>query len=126
MIEDIRFAHNPPSVVRDMVTLLTIPPRTKLRRLTLRVTLDETKRRGDNTMRCVFATELKVDIDTTDDALKKAFLDLILSKAREAYGVAGMLAKGSPIMVVSMTTREGKEIIPLFDAPVRDEDDDGE
>ena len=77
-------------------------------------------------MRCVFQTEMKVDIDTSDDALKKAFIDLVLMKAKEAYGVAGMLAKGSPIMIVSFISRDGKEIIPLFDAPIRDEEDDGE
>ena len=75
-------------------------------------------------MRCLFAMELKVDIDTTDDPLRKAFIDLVMLKAREVYGVAGMLAKTAPMMQVSMTTRNGKEVIPMFAAPVRDGDDD--
>ena len=110
-----------------MVRLLHVPPRSYPRkpvRLELNVTLDETKRRGVSEMRCVFQTELKIDIDTTDDALRKAFIDLVLLKAREVYGVAGMLAKGQPVVTCSVIDRNGREKLPLFDQPVRDETDD--
>ena len=118
---------NPPSTQQSMVTLLHVPPRSFRRRparLELTVTLNETKTRGANTMRVVFQTELKVDIDTTDDSLRKAFIDLILLKAREVYGVAGMLAKGTPVMQVFVIDRDGKQPIPLFAGAVRDEDDE--
>ena len=117
---------NPPYSESRMVKLLHVPPhsfRRRPMRLELTVTLDETKRRGVDTMRVVFQTELKIDIDTTDDPLRKAFIDLILAKAREVYGVAGMLAKGQPVMTCSVVDRNGKEVLPLFGAP-RDEDDD--
>lgn len=106
-----------------VVKLLDIAPRKALARLTLRVTLSETKQK-DKTMRCVFETQLKVDIDTTNDKLRKAFIDLVLLKAREAYGVAGMLAKGTPVIQVAMISRDGREDIPLFEAAARDVDED--
>lgn len=113
------------TTTRDLIKLMHIPHRSmRMRRMEFTVTLDETKRRGEADMRCVFQTELKVDIDTTDDALRKAFIDLVLMKAREVYGVAGMLAKTAPSMQVSCMSRNGKEVIPMFDAPLQDADDD--
>ena len=75
-------------------------------------------------MRCVFTTELKVDIDTSDDPLRKAFIDFVLAKAREVYGSAAMLAKTAPVMSVSITSREGRQVLPVFGAPIRDMDED--
>lgn len=126
---DSEFGLNPPSSESRMVNLLYIPPRSYRRkpvRLELIVTLDETKQRGADSMRCVFKTELKVDIDTTDDALRKAFIDLVLVKAREVYGVAGMLAKGTPVMQVTVIDRSGEHAVPLFAGVAADEPDSGE
>ena len=123
---DSAFDLNPPSSESRMVKLLHIPRRSRLKRLELTVTLEETKRRGVNDMRCVFETQLKIDIDTTDDALRKAFIDLVMLKAREVYGVAGMLAKGTPVMQVSIIDHNGREKLPLFGAPIKDEDDSSE
>jgi hypothetical protein len=109
--------------------LLKIPPRHQARRLALTVHLSETLTRfeGKETMRVNFQTELKVDIDTTDDALRKAFIDLVLAKAREVYGVAGMLAKGQPIVTCSVVdTMHGKEQLPLFSNATIDEDSDSD
>ena len=75
-------------------------------------------------MRCLFKTELHVDLDATDDALRKAFIDLVLRSAREVYGTAAMLAKGTPIMKVSVSDRHGEQVVPMFAAPVRDTSDD--
>jgi hypothetical protein len=90
------------------------------------VTLHETfsRFRGKETMRVNFTTELKVDVDTTDDALRKVLIDFVLAKAREVYGSAAMLAKTPPVMSVSITSREGKQVLPVFGAPVRDTDED--
>jgi hypothetical protein len=116
---------NPPSSIRSVIKLMHIPHRSaRMRRLELTVSLDETKRRGENTMRCVFTTELKVDIDTSDDPLRKAFIDFVLAKAREVYGSAAMLAKTPPVMSVSITSREGRQVLPVFGAPIRDTDED--
>lgn len=116
---------NPPSMRRDVVKLMHIPHRSRrMKRLEFTVTLDETKRKGEPNMRCLFTTELKVDIDATDDALRKAFIDLVLKSAREVYGIAGMLAKGSPMMAVKVTDRHGEQTLPMFAAPVQDIDDD--
>lgn len=75
-------------------------------------------------MRCQFNVSLCVDIDATDDKLRKAFLDLITQRAREMYGVAGMLAKDAPEVQVSVTDRDGKMIIPLFEGALVDHDED--
>lgn len=108
------------------VTLFNIPRRARHPHFTLRVTLDE--HHGSNTegtyMRCLFNTQIAVDIDTEDDALRKAFIDLIVLKARELSGVATMLSKGAPKIEVSMVNRDGKTIIPLFAGATRDESDD--
>lgn len=107
----------------SMVKLIDIPPRANNRRLTLRVTLSETKQK-DNTMRVVFQTDLKVDLDSTDDKLRKAFIDLVTLKAREAFGVAGVLARGTPVVQVAVIDRNGREDIPLFEEAARDRDED--
>lgn len=75
-------------------------------------------------MRCVFETQLKVDIASHDDKLRKAFIDLVTAKAREVFGVAGMLAKEPPVMEVSVISTNGKEKIPLFAGAAQDNDDD--
>ena len=76
-------------------------------------------------MRCVFTMELKADLNSNDDKLRKAFIDLVAAKAREVFGIAGMLAKTPPMIEVSMVTNAGKEVIPLFEGATVD-DDDGE
>lgn len=113
-------------VLSTVPYLLSIPPRSGNRRLAMTVHLSETLStfKGESTMRCVFTTELKVDIDTTDDALRKVFIDFVVAKAREVYGSAAMLAKTPPVMAVSITSREGKQVLPVFGAPIRDIDED--
>jgi hypothetical protein len=98
----------------------------RLRRLAIEVTLSETLSsiRGDQ-MRCVFETRLSVDIDVNDDALKKAFIDMVTQTARNMYGPTVMLAKNAPTISVSMATRSGKQDIPLFEV-VTQESDDGD
>ena len=112
-----------------VVKLMHIPSRSKnKKRLEIKVTLDEgvASLKKGSPMRCNFVTELKIDIDTHDEDLRKAFIDLILGKAREAYGVAGMLAKNTPIVTCSVIDKDGKQALPLF-GPVRvDDDDSGE
>ena len=68
-------------------------------------------------MRCVFQIELKVDIDASDDKLRAVFIDFVKQKARDLYGPAAMLAKSSPVVALSETSREGKRTLPLFDTP---------
>jgi hypothetical protein len=66
-------------------------------------------------MRCTFNIELRVDINSTDDALRKAFIDMMLMKARELYGPAAMLAKTTPLISASIiSATDGKVELPLF------------
>jgi hypothetical protein len=67
-------------------------------------------------MRCVFTTEIKVDIDMDDDEQRAAFIQLVTEAARNVYGPAAMIAKKSPTITITQTSREGKENIPLFDS----------
>ena len=75
-------------------------------------------------MQCAFNIKLGVDIDATDDPLRKAFIDLVTQRAREMFGVAGMLAKGTPTIEMSVTDRDGKTVIPLFEGALVDYDED--
>ena len=116
--------YDPPSTVRDVVKLLDIPPRAQARRIALTVTLDETKQRGKDTMRCLFETKLAVDIDVNDDKLRLAFIEMVTQTARAMYGPTVMLAKNAPTISVSMTTRSGKQDIPLFETITQESEDD--
>jgi hypothetical protein len=68
------------------------------------------------TIRTVFTIELKLDVDANDDERRKAFIDLALKAGEQLYGVSAMLAKKSPTVTVSQSSREGKEFYPLFGA----------
>ena len=65
-------------------------------------------------MRCNFETRLSVDIDVNDDALRAAFIEMVLQAARAMYGPTVMLAKNAPTISVSMSSRQGKVDLPLF------------
>lgn len=82
------------------------------------VQLNETKLRGTNDMRLVFNTSVTVDVSANDDELRKAFIDLIAMKAREVYGPAAMLAKGSPIIKITETSRDGMVDIDMMTGKV--------
>jgi hypothetical protein len=76
--------------------------------LELRVELSETlsRFRGTETMRLVFNTTLTVDVPPYDDALRKAFIDLIVQSARQVYGPAAMLARGKPTIKLTESSRD--------------------
>jgi hypothetical protein len=66
-------------------------------------------------MRNTFNIELKVDILSTDDGRKEAFVDLVLTAARMIYGQAAMLAgKRAPEMKVYSIGMDGKEYHDIF------------
>ena len=109
-----------------LTRLLHIPHRSmKARRYELTVDLSETRSsiKGDK-MRCNFETRLSVDIDVNDDALRAAFIEMVLQAARAMYGPTVMLAKNAPTISVSMSSRQGKVDLPLF--TVTQESDDEE
>jgi hypothetical protein len=100
----------------------------RLRRIAIEATLSETLSsiRGD-TMRCAFEIKLGVDIDVNDDKLRLAFIDMVKQTARNMYGPTVMLAKNAPTISVSLTTRSGKQDIPLFvDAQASEDDDESD
>ena len=74
-------------------------------------------------MRCLFAMELKVDIDTTDDPLRKAFIDLVLLKAREVYGLP-VCWRRLPHDAGQHDHTQGQRGDPGVRRAVRDGDDD--
>lgn len=65
-------------------------------------------------MRCVFTTTLSVDIDADDDALRAAFIELVTQSARGMYVPASMMSKRPPELGASITSRRGKENIPVI------------
>ena len=69
---------------------------------------------GESFMRLVFQTTLTVDIGANDDAARAAFTELVKQAARQVYGPSAMIAKGSPKMQLTLSSREGKAEIPLF------------
>lgn len=75
-------------------------------------------------MRCLFETKLAVDIDVNDDKLRLAFIEMVTQTARAMYGPTVMLAKNAPTISVSMTTRSGKQDIPLFETITQESEDD--
>jgi hypothetical protein len=77
-----------------------------------------------NTMRCVFETKLSVDIDVNDDKLRKAFIEMVTQAARNMYGPTVMLAKSTPTISISMTSRNGKVDIPLLETVTQESDND--
>jgi len=78
-------------------------------------------------MRCAFEIKLGVDIDVNDDKLRLAFIDMVKQTARNMYGPTVMLAKNAPTISVSLTTRSGKQDIPLFvDAQASEDDDESD
>jgi hypothetical protein len=77
------------------------------------VTLDG-KTFGEKVMRSVFQIEIKVDIDSTDDERRAAFMRLVTEAAQSLYGTAAMLAKKPPIININTTDRSGKTEIPLL------------
>jgi hypothetical protein len=108
-------------LIPDMYELLNSPARSNARRLAMTVWLDQTN--NGETMRCVFTTTISVDIDISDDKLRKAFLDLVTSSAKNVLPLAGMLARGKPTVTVVETTREGKRDIDLFASAQADSED---
>jgi hypothetical protein len=106
--------------------LLHIPHRSmRHRRYELSVELTETRMKGEK-MRCVFETKLAVDIDVNDDKLRLAFIEMVTQTARNMYGPTVMLAKNAPVISLSMTTRSGKQDIPLFPENVTQESEDAD
>lgn len=79
-------------------------------------------------MRLVFNTELKVEVDPTNDKLRETFIKLVSQAAEQVYGSATMLSrKTPPTITLHQTSREGKKQIPLFGMKLdedEDEDDD--
>jgi hypothetical protein len=72
------------------------------------------KEKGNYIMRTVFTIELKADIDMTDDARRKVFIDLVLEASRQIYGQATMVARNAPAITVSAVSRQGKESFNVF------------
>jgi hypothetical protein len=70
---------------------------------------------GDVLMRLVFSTTLTVDVSPNDNAIRKAFHDLITNAARQAYGPACMLAKSTPAISIMETSRDGSRNLDLFE-----------
>lgn len=67
-------------------------------------------------MRLVFNTTLTVDVSPNDDELRKAFIELVTTAARQVYGPAAMLAKSRPILKITETGRQGgMRELPLFE-----------
>ena len=71
--------------------------------------------RGTTTMRLVFNTTLTVDVPPNDDALRRAFIELVTQSARTVYGPAAMLAKSKPIFKLTITDRSGMADLPMFE-----------
>ena len=69
-------------------------------------------------MRCVYNTTLTIDLPAHDDELRRAFIQLVTEKAREAYPIAAMLAKSKPIVKITETSRDGMVDIDMFDGAV--------
>ena len=82
----------------------------------LHVELHEThsRFRGTEEMRLVFNTTLTVDVSPNDDELRRAFIELVTSSARQIYGPAAMLAKSKPIIKITETSREGMREVDMF------------
>ena len=70
--------------VKRMVQLYSMPnPHlASQRRLNITMHLNETKLRGTDNMRLVFNTTLTVDVASHDDELRKAFIELVSTSAR--------------------------------------------
>lgn len=75
-------------------------------------------------MRIVFNTELKVEVEATNDKLRDTFIKLVTEAAEQVYGSASMLSrKTPPTITLHQTSREGKKQIPLFGMKL-DEDEE--
>lgn len=71
---------------------------------------------GEPEVRNTFNIELKVDITSTDDERKAAFIELITIAARSIYGQAAMLAgKRAPQMQVYSINSDGKTNFDIFE-----------
>ena len=64
-------------------------------------------------MRLVFNTTLTVDVSPNDDELRAAFIHLVTTSARQVYGPAAMLAKTTPTLKITETSREGMKELDL-------------
>ena len=65
-------------------------------------------------VRTTFNIEMKVDNKLEDEERRKVFIDLVLEKARELFGVSNMLAETPIKMSVNMIDGNGKHALPLL------------
>lgn len=57
-------------------------------------------------MKLVFNTTLTVDVPPYDDALRAAFIQLVIQSGRAVYGPAAMLAKSKPKLKITESSRD--------------------
>jgi hypothetical protein len=67
-------------------------------------------------MRMVFTATLSVDVDAYDDKLRAAFIKLMTMNVRNMSAPAAMLAHKRPTLSLKMTSRNGVEDLPIFEA----------